>query len=373
MDFTDIEVLGPLIIMLSSIIIFSTMLYKQMRTKYSSINWIILLFMLLSLLGLVELLHISVDIPATGTLTDVGDSGYLVSLPRLVNYIIFYVFYFILIDYFYQKLSISNLIVFTALNTLYLFLNFYLIASLDNITVGEALSINLDDDPPLAHLVFDLVQLYLISRLLVELFKIPRIVKDKSLKNDLTLLAIGVLLFLGATILEVLEHFNLVESLSAFVTSLPTFVLLAYFFVRHPDFVMIFMLNKSRSLIVKFKQSGDNKLIDHTKRILTRIIKVADKQELFSLYSTCLVLKSKIELLEGNIAAAYESLDHALDIAETNNSADKESIQSEIDELENNLSQWESLYKRSLKVKDRFNHTQIENYMNYVIENFSKG
>lgn len=223
----------------------------------------------------------------------------------------------------------------------------------------------------LAHFNFDLLQFYVFNLVLYEFVHQLLIIKDEILKKNLLIVSLGILTLDIMVSFELLEHILMIPDINAFITAIPAFILLAYFYVRYPNFLLIFMLNRCRILIMEYQISGKKEKLDEAEKIVDKIIQIAYKQNLKNLLIQSFILKSKINLLDGNIIKSKENLNTALKLSNTNKTTLKSYVKTEIAILENQFKEWKNFYKYSRKLQDRIEDANIEDYVNFVIQNLS--
>ena len=240
------DYIPPVILTLLTLMIFVILVKKRRETGVSALDWIIAIFGTVFLLGVGQLFkmnfHDDVNFfggnladEATGFEPALGND-----LVRVLHLIVLIILYLMAEQFLSDKLHSLRLIVFTALISTYIFLTIYYLTT-DTIIHTDEIIPNTKEFSTIEHVIFDTMQLFSIALISYVYLIQFRITEDTRLRRYLVIINIAVIIYLVSALIETLEHFVLNSDVDAFVTAIPTFLILAYFYIRD-DFSKIVCL-----------------------------------------------------------------------------------------------------------------------------------
>ncbi|MHA2248819.1 MAG: hypothetical protein ACXAD7_00590 [Candidatus Kariarchaeaceae archaeon] len=231
------EVVPPIILSLLTFVIFIILAKKRRDTQVNALDWIISIFGFTFLLGLAQIMKIFLHDDISFFDAAVEDTALGTDIPRVIHLLVLIFLYLMAEQFLGDNLHSFRLIFISSLVSIYTYLTIYYVTTDTVVYTDEILEFA--QNTSFDEFIFDFIQLFAVG-LIFYIYTIQYFVtEDKRFKRFLLIIVIAVIIFLITAFLEILEHFIDMEPINAFLTAIPTFLLLAYFYIRYPNFVYL--------------------------------------------------------------------------------------------------------------------------------------
>jgi len=242
------QLIPPIILSIITGMLFFLFYVKRKQTSVHALDWLMAIFGSVSLLGITQItkLFLHEKIPIFGF--EGGPLG--LDLVRTVHLLSLIVLYRMSESFLSDRLNSIRLTLVTALISMYYTIAIIYIARGVIIETGDIIPFA-KDISRLDALIFDTLQVFIISMIFYVFYEQYRISDNNTIRKYLGIILIAVLIFLITSLIELFEHFFLNSDINAFQTAIPTFLLLAYFYIKNPNFVYLAPANVSFLQLVK--------------------------------------------------------------------------------------------------------------------------
>jgi len=207
---------------------------KRIESSVNALDWLVALFGSVALLGIVQILKYyfpdwSIFVP------DTAPRG--LDIVTVLNLVTLLILYFMSESFLAERPNPIRLSGLTVLVTLFFSLALYYQSTGDVILTSDILKFA--QDSTFDAFIFDVIQVSVLI-LVTYTFYIQYSMSDnEQVKQFLLILLIAIFLFLVTATIELFEHFLEIGDVSAFLVSIPTFLILAYFYLRHANFIYL--------------------------------------------------------------------------------------------------------------------------------------
>ncbi|MHA2169064.1 MAG: hypothetical protein ACXAB7_04035 [Candidatus Kariarchaeaceae archaeon] len=237
------DYLPAIILTLLTLTIFVVLVRKRRETGVNALDWIIAIFGTVFLLGIGQLFKINYheDVSFFGgdlPIVDGVEPALGNDIVRVLHLIVLIILYLMAEQFLSDKLHSFRLIIFSSLISTYIFLTIYYLTT-DTVIYTDEIISGTKNFSTIEHVIFDTIQLFSIALIFYVYLIQFRITDDARLRRYLLIINIAVVVYLVSSLIETLEHFVLNSDVDAFVTAIPTFLILAYFYIRNPQFVYL--------------------------------------------------------------------------------------------------------------------------------------
>jgi hypothetical protein len=210
---------------------------KRRQSKANALDWLVAVFTGVMLMGVMQLLKLYFS-DSWGFFKFASDQHSLIVDPvRFIHISVLLILYLMAESFLNDSVDNKRLITITFLFSIYIGLSLIYVVTGDifytDTFIPFAQHISVDS------LIFDLIQVFIIALLMYVYVLQHKISEDPTLRRFLVYIIIALIIFLGSAIIEVMENFFEIGDVDAFVSSLPTFLLLAIFYLKNPNFVYL--------------------------------------------------------------------------------------------------------------------------------------
>ena len=220
---------------------------KRKRSGVKALDYIIWIFFgvsLLSALAVVEFyLHNSWVIFGGPDPLSGGKVSNFTNILVVVQFLLNLYIYYIAESFLQPRPHLHRLFVVSFLSGIICVLSFYFLTTGVRIQTTDIIGFA-SATSGLDSLVFDLLQLFIISQLAYVYILQFRFVANKQIRKYIAILLISIGLYLLGSILELLEHFNFPE-VDGNIAAILTFLVLAAFYSKYPNFIYLTPANIS--------------------------------------------------------------------------------------------------------------------------------
>ena len=221
---------------------------KRIETSVNALDWLMAIFGSVALLSLAQLFKTIF----------IGKVSFFVpdNIPRsldivtMLNLVTLLILYFMVESFLAERPNPIRLTILTMGVTIFLSIGLFYISTGQLITLRDVVPFGKDGKYFDAFL-FDSIQLGIIILVFYTFTMQYQMSDNATVRRYLTILLIAIALFGVASITEVLEYFWPYGDISAFLMSIPTFVLLAYFYYKNSNFIYLAPANIAFLQIVK--------------------------------------------------------------------------------------------------------------------------
>lgn len=232
---TGLDLYAPLAVFLLTGTLFVVFFLKRRATSVHALDWMMGVFGATSLLGLMDALKVLFNNKTSFFVADnVPRALDVVTVIHLMTLILLYFFAENFLGDRLNSYRLAFISFMTALffapAILYSATDYYILTS-DVFPIAQ--------DTGFDAFVFDIIQVFSVSLIFYVFIAQTIITDNKEIRRFLVILDIAIFLFLGTAFLEALEHIVPVGDFNAFLTALPTFFILAIFYIRNPNFVYL--------------------------------------------------------------------------------------------------------------------------------------
>ncbi|MHA2497118.1 MAG: hypothetical protein ACXAEI_16725, partial [Candidatus Hodarchaeales archaeon] len=120
-------------------------------------------------------------------------------------------------------------------------------------------------------------------------------------------------------------------------------------------------------LLEELQAYGDVKVLQQTLTLLNRLYSEAQDRHSYLFIVETLILKAKLALVEGDLAAAFRFLDQAALIAEEKDlGLWATRVQSQQRQLQEQYDEWQALIQQNVSIQTRLEQTQVADYLKEV-------
>lgn len=240
------SLLPPVILVILTTSIFLILYKKRKEERVRALDWPMAIFASTTLLGIVQILKLLFhdDWFIFSKINDVNtaqpdlDLSVAADPVRFIHIIILVIIYVFAEQFLGDRLHPVRLFTMSFLIGIYYFLSYYFI-------MVDGAIVYTDDLFPFARhtafdsLIFDLIQLIAVGSILYSFYSQFRVTEEEQFKRNLIIIQAAVLLFFVTSFMEILEHITESVTADAFLTSIPTFLILAYYYIKYPNFVYL--------------------------------------------------------------------------------------------------------------------------------------
>ncbi len=210
---------------------------KRRQSKANALDWLVGIFSGVMLLGVMQILKLYY-VDSWAIFTYASDQHSLIVNPvRFIHISVMLLLYLMAESFLNDSIDNKRLITITFLYSMYIGLSLYHVATgvilFTDTFLPFAQHVSLDS------LFFDLIQVFVIALLTYVYVLQYKISEDPTLKRFLVYILIALAVYLGSAIIEVMENFIFIGDVDAFVSSIPSFLLLAIFYLKNPNFVYL--------------------------------------------------------------------------------------------------------------------------------------
>ena len=210
---------------------------KRRQSNANALDWLVGIFTGVMLMGVMQLLKLYY-IDSWAIFTYASDQHSLIVDPvRFIHISVMLLLYLMAESFLNDSIDNKRLISITFLFSVYIALSVYYVVTGEIIYTDTfipfAQHISLDS------LFFDMIQVFIISLLTYVYVLQHKISEDPTLKRFLVYIIIALVVYLGSAIIEVMENFFQIGDVDAFISSIPSFLLLAIFYLKNPSFIYL--------------------------------------------------------------------------------------------------------------------------------------
>lgn len=212
---------------------------RRRQTGVNALDWPISIFVATCLVGFFEL--IKDFYPDLAIFASEGESiG--TDIVRAFHLIAILLIFLMAESFLADRLNYIRFGLVISILAMYVLVTIYYVVSGELIETSSVLGIGnqtVENTSYVEEFLFDLLQLIAIGELLFVYITQYAFAKATAFKNYLIAFIIAIALFAISSLYEVFEHIFPLSDQSAFLTSIPTFLLLAYNYYRFPNFVYL--------------------------------------------------------------------------------------------------------------------------------------
>ncbi|MCE7736016.1 MAG: hypothetical protein GPJ54_14130 [Candidatus Heimdallarchaeota archaeon] len=237
--------LPPVILVILTSAIFLILYKKRKDERVRALDWPMSIFGSTALLGVMQTLKllfhdewlIFSKVDEFNQLNPEVDLSVAADPVRFIHIIILIILYVFAEQFLGDRLHPFRLFVMSFLVGIYYFLSYYFLRT-GTVVYSDELF------PGFRHtgfdsFIFDVIQLFAVGSILYSYYSQYRVTEEDQFKRNLIIIQAAVLLFFVTSFLEILEHITESVVVDAFLTSIPTFMILAYYYIKYPNFVYL--------------------------------------------------------------------------------------------------------------------------------------
>ncbi|OLS28737.1 MAG: hypothetical protein HeimC2_04670 [Candidatus Heimdallarchaeota archaeon LC_2] len=238
-------ILPAVILLILTSAIFLILYKKRKEERIRALDWPMAIFGSTAVLGIMQILKILFhnDWFIFSKINEINQSQPDLDLSiaadpvRFIHIIILLILYVFAEQFLGDRLHPLRLFFMSFLAGIYYFLSYYFVMT-GNVIFTDDLF------PFFRHtaidsLVFDLIQLIAVGSILYSFYSQYRVTEEQQFKRNLIIIQAAVLLYFVTSFMEILEHITESVTADAFLTSIPTFLILAYYYIKYPNFVYL--------------------------------------------------------------------------------------------------------------------------------------
>lgn len=236
-----VDLLSPILLALITGLLFGIFVYKRRQTSIHALDWMIALFGGATLLGIMQTIKILFH-DETPLLIEEGMPPGL-DIVTWVHVFTLVVIYLMAEQFLNDRVNpyrFATMIALIALLTVTPIV--YLTQDGIILSIGDILPFALDD-VPFDNFVLDIIQLFSVCMIFYVFVLQYLISESRVIRQYLIIINLAIALFLVSAVIELLESFIPDLAINVFLTSLPTFLILAYFYIRNPNFIYLAPVN----------------------------------------------------------------------------------------------------------------------------------
>lgn len=231
------DLIPPIILLILTALLSIIFITKRRRTNVTALDWLIAVFVTMSLMGILELLKLYfIDSWAIFYYAS-NEHSLPVEPVRFLHMSVLIILYLMSEQFLGDHLNSKRIIIVTALLSIYGSLGIYFVTTGNLIFMDEIFSFG--QHITMDSVVFDTFQLFTSSLLLYVYVAQINITHNVQIKKFLAVLISALIIFVISSILEIVEAFVAGFEINGFLTSIPTFLIIAYFYIRFPNFVYL--------------------------------------------------------------------------------------------------------------------------------------
>ncbi len=236
-EITLADLLAPIILILITGSLTIYFIYKRKNSRIHALDWFIAIFGGVSLLGIVELLKLYFE-DSWSIFKYVSEQNSTLTDPvRIVHFSILIILFLMSESFLSDSFNSIRLVIMTSLTSLYVGLSIYYFRTRNFIYSDDIFPFM--QHTTLDSFLFDFIQLFIISTLLYVYIEQYKVSISQQIKNRIIIIIAALLLYILTVFIELLEDFLPMPDVNAFISSIPTFLLLAYFYMKYPNFVYL--------------------------------------------------------------------------------------------------------------------------------------
>ncbi len=239
------KLLAPVILVILTTSIFLILYKKRKEERIRALDWPMAIFGSTTILGIMQIFKqlFHDDWFIFSKINEINQSQPDLDLSvaadpvRFIHVIILLLLYTFAEQFLGDRLHPLRLFFMSFLVGIYYFLSYYFVMT------GEIIFTD-DLFPFFRHtafdsLIFDLIQLIAMGSILYSFYSQYRVTEEIQFKRNLIIIQAAVLLYFVTSFWEILEHITDIKPVNAFQTSIPTFLILAYYYIKYPNFVYL--------------------------------------------------------------------------------------------------------------------------------------
>ncbi len=237
---TDIPAgdLYPPIILLSLTALLSIIFIdKRRRTSVNALDWLIAVFLGMSAMGVMQLLKLYFADEWTIFIFASDQHSLPVDPVRFLHLSVLLILFFMCGQFLGPKYNIIRLMVMTFFMSIYLALTILYVSTNTIVLVSDVFpglqEITMDS------VIFDSFQLYTAIMLFYVYYEQYRVSDNAQIRRFLVFLLIAIGIFVGSSVAEILEVFIPNFDPNGFLLTIPTFLIIAWFYIKYPNFVYL--------------------------------------------------------------------------------------------------------------------------------------
>ncbi len=240
MNVDTADLISPLILVLLAGGLTILFLVKRKKTQVNALDWFIISFFFVTVMGILQLFKLYfIDdwLLFKYASNDTLNHSLPVDPVRFFHLLAILVLFLMAEQFLSDSMNSVRMGLMSGLLSIYLALSIYFVSTGKLIYADEIW-------PFLEHhtidsLVFDTIQMIISMLLLYVYVKQYTVTDSKQIKFYLGIISLSVVIFAIASVLELLEVFFTGFDVSGFLSTIPTLLILAYFYTRYPNFVYL--------------------------------------------------------------------------------------------------------------------------------------
>jgi hypothetical protein len=270
-----IDILVPIIFFTLVTSITILLFIRRKQSGVNALDWPIAIFFTVSLMGFFEI--IKTFFPNLIIFAS-GDKSTAFDIIRIFHLIALILLYVMAETFLNDRLNLLRLSILTSLIATYFFLGVYYLSTGLTILTRDIIGFGVNHanyTSYLEALVFDIFQVIVVGLLLFVYLKQYKFASETVFKKYILAFIFAIIFFFLSSLYEICEHFFLIPNLSAFLTAIPTFILLAAIYFKYPNLIFLAPCNISAlqlintdGVVLYVAQLLDNSSISETHEFL---------------------------------------------------------------------------------------------------------
>ncbi len=232
-EITLVDLFAPVILTLITGSLTIYLIYKRKSSKLYALDWFIAIFGGVSLLGIVELLKLYFRDSWVIFKYVSEENSTLTDPVRIIHLSILIILFLISENFLSDSFNSLRLVIMTSITSIYIGLSIYYLSTGNFIYSDDIFPFT--QHTTLDSFFFDFIQLFILSTLLYVYITQYKVSISKQIKNRIIIIITALILFVLIVFIELLNNFLPMPDVNTFMLSLPSFLLLAYFYIKYPN------------------------------------------------------------------------------------------------------------------------------------------
>lgn len=241
MAIESVDIISPIILIMLSVLLSTFFIYKRIKTQVNALDYFIGVFVLITIMGIMELFkQFYINdwaIFKYASNKDTIEHSLLVDPVRLFHLLSILLLYYTSEQFLSSSFNVLRASLMSGLLAVYTGLSIYFVST-NQLIYADQLFSRLGHES-VDTVIFDSIQLIVSILLLYVYIKQYMVSDSRQIRSNLFVIAIAIMIFTISSAIEFLEIFFDALDISGFLSTIPTLLILSYFYIRYPNFVYL--------------------------------------------------------------------------------------------------------------------------------------